>query len=282
MRVVIALLALLAGCYSPSFGDCEIGCAAGTCPSGLRCDNALHVCRLEGASGGCPMSDARVDTNVSMDAPPGFCRLHAGAAYCQDFDVGTIPEQGYSNVETVGSGLVSLAPSPRSPPSALSTHTPISDGSTESDARVYASVTLPSSFQSVTLAFDINVAQRDNAQLPKGEVRFEAPGFSVELNSNGPTQAYTLINDVSSSQIFDNGLAVGTWYHYEILLSAGASDFAVYGMRDGQGIGGGNGYLGNGSKPVPGPWQIGVGAHNRSSNGACTFVFDNVLVTVVP
>lgn len=59
-RLVIAgVLAICAGCYSPSLVDCEVKCAAGTCPSGFVCDQA--VCRVEGFIGGCGVGEAGVD-----------------------------------------------------------------------------------------------------------------------------------------------------------------------------------------------------------------------------
>ena len=49
MRVV-AILLVLAGCYHPSYRDCEVGCTT-TCPDGLTCDG--HMCRVAGAVGEC-------------------------------------------------------------------------------------------------------------------------------------------------------------------------------------------------------------------------------------
>lgn len=49
-----------AGCYSPSYKDCEVTCATGNgCPSGLTCDQTLGVCRTEGHGQACgaPVDD---------------------------------------------------------------------------------------------------------------------------------------------------------------------------------------------------------------------------------
>ena len=63
MRVLV-LLALV-GCYSPGYRDCEVTCAAGSCPSGFVCNQG--VCRVDGFSGTCGavMHDSR-----TIDSPP--------------------------------------------------------------------------------------------------------------------------------------------------------------------------------------------------------------------
>jgi hypothetical protein len=64
------LIALLVGCYSPSFRDCEVACTGGTCPSGLMCIDS--VCRLPGMTGECtftPMDDAAPDDEGNRDIP---------------------------------------------------------------------------------------------------------------------------------------------------------------------------------------------------------------------
>jgi len=71
VRVAGVLIVALAACYSPSYEDCEIMCAAGTCPSGFSCE--LGVCRIEGASGPCgdPNGDNDSDGLInSMDNCP--------------------------------------------------------------------------------------------------------------------------------------------------------------------------------------------------------------------
>ncbi|HEY5928022.1 MAG TPA: hypothetical protein VIV11_40325 [Kofleriaceae bacterium] len=69
MRVFgVALLALIASCYSPAFQDCEVTCASGVCPTGFTCE--LGVCRSEGATGACGqmMVDAKtIDSDPSAD-----------------------------------------------------------------------------------------------------------------------------------------------------------------------------------------------------------------------
>lgn len=64
--VVVVAAVLASACYSPGYRDCEVTCAGGTCPSGLRCDQG--VCRLPGMNGACgtvdgdgPGSDALED-----------------------------------------------------------------------------------------------------------------------------------------------------------------------------------------------------------------------------
>lgn len=81
MRWFVPLL-LVVGCYSPSYRDCEVTCASGQCPAGLRCDNG--VCRLPGMTGACgaPMGDVPVDG--SRDIPIeqlGEARLAAMCGY---------------------------------------------------------------------------------------------------------------------------------------------------------------------------------------------------------
>lgn len=63
MRWLVPLL-LVVGCYSPSYRDCEVTCASGQCPAGLRCDNG--VCRLPGMTGACGTTG-----DVPMDASRG-------------------------------------------------------------------------------------------------------------------------------------------------------------------------------------------------------------------
>lgn len=53
MQVVLVVwVAVLAACYSPSFRDCALTCAAGnTCPNGLECHD--NYCREPGATSSC-------------------------------------------------------------------------------------------------------------------------------------------------------------------------------------------------------------------------------------
>jgi len=63
-RFVIVLV--LAGCYSPSYRDCQFQCSSvDTCPAGMECNG--NVCRLEGFSGPCVAME--VDAEVSDGAP---------------------------------------------------------------------------------------------------------------------------------------------------------------------------------------------------------------------
>lgn len=49
---LIALCALAGmGCYSPSYKDCEVGCAAGSCPDGLEC--RAGMCRVGESTQSC-------------------------------------------------------------------------------------------------------------------------------------------------------------------------------------------------------------------------------------
>jgi hypothetical protein len=42
VRACVHRLAIvLAGCYSPSYRDCEITCAGQSCPSGLQCTDGV-------------------------------------------------------------------------------------------------------------------------------------------------------------------------------------------------------------------------------------------------
>jgi Tol biopolymer transport system component len=66
---VIAALAFGAGCYAPTFKDCELACAAGsTCPDGFECQGV--VCRPIGATLACPTPrpDAPDDGSMMIDA----------------------------------------------------------------------------------------------------------------------------------------------------------------------------------------------------------------------
>ena len=60
----------VAGCYNPSFKDCEVSCASGHgCPADLECKAGM--CRLPGAGPTCgsPGDDASGDA-IGIDAPP--------------------------------------------------------------------------------------------------------------------------------------------------------------------------------------------------------------------
>lgn len=48
-------MSVVAGCYSPSYKDCEITCATASqsCPEGFSCDSANGVCRQHGVQGSC-------------------------------------------------------------------------------------------------------------------------------------------------------------------------------------------------------------------------------------
>ena len=67
---LVTLLLALVGCYAPRYGDCEILCAATTCPSGLAC--SAGVCRVPGATGACGshLGDASLGDVNSGDAAP--------------------------------------------------------------------------------------------------------------------------------------------------------------------------------------------------------------------
>jgi len=67
------VIAALAACYSPSYRDCEVLCASGTCPAGFSCEQG--VCRTAGFSGACGQmnddmgmpADAEIDGNAMLD-----------------------------------------------------------------------------------------------------------------------------------------------------------------------------------------------------------------------
>lgn len=281
MKAAIAALALLAGCYSPTYRDCEVGCASGACPAGLSCDPALRVCRVEGATGACGVTaDATPSDSTGRDvSASNYCALAPPHLFCQDFDTGTISTQGWQVSTTPGSN-VTLVPSTQSLPNALESQTPSTDGSAPAEAVVFATLTVPSGFTQLRVGFDVNFAERAGALQPKGAFRIEAlPGFSVGLSSNGPNQVYTLVNDDTASQVFDNQLVLGTWYRYEIYFAVNGNLVDVYLTRDGALVTT-DGRIGSGPlPPETAAWQIRLGASNTSSNGVCRFLFDNVLVT---
>lgn len=64
----LAGFALASACYSPSYRDCQLACASGTCPSGLEC--TAGMCRLPGMTGACVV-DPMIDASGS-DARPGL------------------------------------------------------------------------------------------------------------------------------------------------------------------------------------------------------------------
>ncbi|MDB4960403.1 MAG: outer membrane protein OmpA family [Myxococcales bacterium] len=64
----VVALALGAGCYSPSFRDCELVCSAGgACPDGFECATQ-GVCRPIGMTGPCTTIDASMDGTAEIDA----------------------------------------------------------------------------------------------------------------------------------------------------------------------------------------------------------------------
>ncbi|NVB82869.1 MAG: hypothetical protein HOV81_31115 [Kofleriaceae bacterium] len=56
---LLILCCALGACYNPSYGDCQVSCASGTCPSGLECQGG--VCRAPGMTGPCTTPDAGGD-----------------------------------------------------------------------------------------------------------------------------------------------------------------------------------------------------------------------------
>lgn len=69
VRVVCWIaFAMLFGCYSPAYSDCQIQCGANaSCPSGLTCDSS-NMCRVHSSIGTCGLgSGSSVDADV-LDA----------------------------------------------------------------------------------------------------------------------------------------------------------------------------------------------------------------------
>jgi hypothetical protein len=66
--VLIAVTAVLAGCYTPQLSDCATTCGASQlCPDGLSC--VAGYCRTEGASGTCSTTNQPDAPVQPIDAP---------------------------------------------------------------------------------------------------------------------------------------------------------------------------------------------------------------------
>lgn len=282
----LVLLGLLGACYSPAYKDCEVACGGGACPSGLSCDPVLKVCRTDGAGGSCGQGSAdaaRPDMNVPGDqVVDAFCDSQPGVTFCEDFDRAELAAQGWTAISEMNGGSAALVSSTRSAPRALEATTPGSEGLTEASAQVQKILTIDPTFSSIAFAFDVMFVQRDGAVQPKLAVHLGAGGYSIQLASNGATQTYFIVNGQAASQVFDNGLVLGTWYRYEIRLVRSGQEMTAFVTRDGVAMGNGGGQVG-GPHPVPigaNSWDMSVGAFNASKNGICRFDFDNVVMTV--
>lgn len=71
-RVTAILSVALAGCFSPSYVDCEVTCASGACPEGLACRAGL--CRVGANTGACSITggDGGPTDAITPDVPPGI------------------------------------------------------------------------------------------------------------------------------------------------------------------------------------------------------------------
>jgi hypothetical protein len=66
------LIAVVTGCYSPAYRDCELTCAGNACPSGLSCEQGF--CRTPSFVGACRgdgVSDASPDDGNKLDGDNG-------------------------------------------------------------------------------------------------------------------------------------------------------------------------------------------------------------------
>jgi hypothetical protein len=65
MSVRIVLVGMLSGCYAPAYGNCDITCVGGTCPSGFDC--VASVCVAPGQTCA-PTGDGRVSDVSGSDS----------------------------------------------------------------------------------------------------------------------------------------------------------------------------------------------------------------------
>ena len=224
------------------------------------------------------VADARADAGFDAGANT-FCGGQTGALFCQDFDTGTLVEQGWVVTTTPGANLT-LISSQRSTPFALEARTPQSDGASASEARVTRSMDLPVTAQTVRLAFDVEFVQRDGALLPKMAVAFNTDGYEVDLFSNGVSETYVLVYSPDGFQQAFDSVPLGTFARYELTLTRSGTTLVLGVTRDGAPIANGADVATPAPAPAPGAtWTLQMGAMNTSSNGPCTFVFDNVLIT---
>lgn len=110
--VALAVLALAGACYSPSYRDCQLECANGTCPAGLQC--TAGVCRPPGMTGPCTV-DPTIDA-PNTDGPPGItidlfyhsiiASLCDFDARCGVFETEAACNQLFGNIATVDSASV--------------------------------------------------------------------------------------------------------------------------------------------------------------------------------
>jgi Tol biopolymer transport system component len=77
LRPFVAAVAL-AGCYAPSYEDCQFRCASQgmPCPTGMEC--VAGMCRIEGTTGSCGGSDAGTDASEGSWSAPDDLGLPMG------------------------------------------------------------------------------------------------------------------------------------------------------------------------------------------------------------
>jgi Tol biopolymer transport system component len=77
LRLFVAAVAL-AGCYAPSYEDCQFRCASQgmPCPTGMEC--VAGMCRIEGTTGSCGGGDAGTDATEGTWSAPEDLGLPTG------------------------------------------------------------------------------------------------------------------------------------------------------------------------------------------------------------
>jgi hypothetical protein len=220
--------------------------------------------------------------SVPPDAPAGdaggegFCATKRGS-FCEDFDHGSLVENGWASTLT-NRGTVQLAQSDRSAPFALQSTTPASkaeDGDTA--AFVSRVLPVPAGYTHLRVAVDVRVTQRDDVLQPKTMIGlYIGGGKALYVLSNGKTQIYGAAREADAGAPVFLESPFNTWIHIEFCFEKTGTtlDASIY-VDDRPMLAHAASY------PISTEesWKIELGARNISTNGTCSFYYDNVLVT---
>lgn len=245
------------------------------------CDRLFGLSFVQGGDA----NPADADIPPGVDAPPmTICEtLSPAPAFCEDFDREPIELQAWDSTPVAGGGALMLVPSTRSRPSALESMTPgDSDSGSLTQARVSKAITVPSTYQAVTVAFDMNIAARTNPVTPIGAFTVRAStNFVFDIASTNAQNAYSILNNTAATQV-GFPYPLGVWHRVEIRIARQAAQVTISLFLDGFAVNGGDGVVATGTGPPAGsPYEIHVGAAGETGNGECRFHFDNIVVTVM-
>lgn len=212
------------------------------------------------------MDDAEVQT---------FCTLQTSARFCQDFDREPLPQQGWENQILVAGGTIQLVDMAVSTPSALQSQTPVT-GTEHAEARLAKTFMPPPAWQNVTVAFDMQVAQRDMPMGPTGVFTVRTGAFVVDVTSNDANSLHFLLNQ-NPTTLVSVPSPIGTWRRIEIRIERVGTSASV------------SVYINNmavdiiDAAPVPTnlPIELYPGLSGNFANGVIRVLFDNMVATAM-